>query len=79
MQNDEITIVPVNGWIGIYVNGALKLQNHPWRVPETEWIKLGMEFPGASIKKQYASGDWIEKVGRLPEQLQDVVFEATDA
>jgi hypothetical protein len=74
MEKSEIVIVPVNGWIGVYVDGILQFQNHPWRLPEMTWIKLGMEFPEATIQKRYASADWFEKWGSLPDELEGVVF-----
>ncbi len=62
----DITIVDVNDWIGIYINGKLTSQGHSFHTSEL------LKLIGVPHDYVFADSGWLVERGSLPENIEDV-------
>lgn len=66
----ELTIVPGDDWIGVYIGGELKYEGH--ELHYRDLLNL-LKIPFNTV---YPNLDWLYSVGRLPERLKEVLHES---
>lgn len=71
-KRPEIVIVRGENWEGIFINGALKMQDHRIEIPELlgvlrDFFKLQFE-----IRTLDCDYEWLNNSGGLPEKLDKV-------
>ena len=63
-----VTIVSCDDWVGLYLEGSLKLEGHS--LPLRDVIEL---LVGEAPNRVEADADWIADRGSLPDSLAEVV------
>lgn len=78
MDDVQVTLVYGDEWEGAYINGRLVMEGHSLNWP----YFLKRHVVGArltSVESRAADTDWLDDVGNLPEQLEDVVYPGSGA
>ena len=68
-MNKKITFVEAEDWEGIYIDGKLAMQTHAL------WPQDILSILGIKYEVLDANEDWIQDVGKLPENLSECKFE----
>lgn len=76
VQTNEITVVDGDDWLGLYVNGDLKLQGHG-RSRHADILAFGAEYAPYTVSLVFADVEWLHEEGQLPEVLSEVKVEST--
>ena len=69
---NEIAVVDGDDWLGLYVNGELKLEGHG-RSRHADILAFGAEYAPYTVRLIFADLEWMERVGSLPPTLAEVV------
>lgn len=67
-MSKEITIVSGDDWQGLYVDGKLVDEGHSIQLDTFARIM------GIDLNEKEADFDWLEKEGRMPDNLSEVKF-----
>ena len=67
----KIVFVGADDWAGMFIDGKLVAEGHSVE-SDTALTALGIEF-----EEKWADDEWLETLGRFPQDLKDVKFERT--
>lgn len=72
----KITLVTNNDdWEGIYFDGVLMLEDHQLRPYDILYLVQQSQAVVEDVVKLGVDDEWLYERGRLPKNLEDVVFE----
>jgi hypothetical protein len=67
-----VTIVQGDTWSGVYLNGKLRAEGNNLDIYDTLLEAYNINPKFKVDHKGYIDSDWLEEVGNLPENLDDV-------
>lgn len=68
-MKSKYTLVNGDDWQGLYKDGQIVAQNHSLSAYEI------LELVGVEFKSEWVNLDWLENIGHLPHNLDEVKFE----
>lgn len=70
----QVTLVRVDDWEALYVDGEVQLQNHS--IDANQVLDILAEHMLINHESFWVDGDWVESQGWMPENLEDIPDDA---